>query len=297
MRGRLWTEEELGLMKDHMWDDITSQQLQEQYFPTRTVGSVATMRIDCRSGKDRLSKMVGRTKSYWTSKECDIIMKCGPIMSVEQIHDEYLPNRSIKAISSKKFSLGVCSGRLLFVTNEPDRYTKDLSDLEIRTMVEDMLAGTVFRKNSWSADELFYLVKYYDTMSSKELHDKYLKARSPLSIRLKAGRINISGSSTRWTDDLDQLIIDKYNAGFTTQEIADSLSVTWRSIEARIHKLLSGDKKPQLSSKRTRYTPEEDSILLYTARFLSFDKISESIITSKSVKSLHRRYTRLTSAV
>ena len=297
MRGRLWTEEEINLMKGHMWDDVTSQQLQEQYFPTRAVGSVATMRTDCRSGKDRLSKMVGRKKSCWTSEECDIIMKYGSSMSIEQIHEEYLPNRTIKSIYGKKFSLGVCSGRLSFVNNNPGCYNKDLSDLEIRTMVEDILANTVVRKNSWSADELFYLIKYYNTMSCEKLHDKYLKDRSPISIRLKAGRINISGYSTRWTDDLDQLVMDEYNAGLTTQEIADSLSLSWRSIEMRIHKLLSSDKRSEFLSKQPKYTPEEDSTLLYTAKFLSFEKISESIITSRSAKSLYARYTRLTSAV
>ena len=293
MRGRLWTEEELDLLRTLVDVPITDKELRDTYFPDRSVCAIANMRSRCRNGKDRLSIPGGLKQISWTDASNQILLSNYANMTIGQIQATYFPDRSYRAIQCQLQKLignrKGCHNRVNYKSGVVDIETLSMNDADIRRMVDSIITTSRSRvKNTWTSEELFYLIKYHGTMSAYELSEMYLPDRSVGAIHSKAVRIGITGEHTEWTSDSDNLLRQLYCSGLNIVEMADRLHRTEESVRRRLSYI------DCCSENCRRWTDDEDETLRHTMNLLSPSKIAGCILPNRTTNSIKTRISKLT---
>lgn len=293
MRGRIWTEEELDLLRTLVDVPITDRELRDAYFPDRSVCAIANMRSRCRNGKDRLSTPGGLKQISWTDASNQILLSNYANMTIGQIQATYFPDRSYRAIQCQLQKLigngKGCHNRINYRSGIVDIETLSMTDADIRRMADSIVATSRPRvKNAWTSEELFYLIKYYGTMPAYKLSEMYLPDRSDAAIHSKAIRIGITGEHTEWTSDSDNLLEQLYYSGLNIVELADRLHRTEESVRRRLSYIGC------YSETHRRWTDDEDETLRHTMGMLLPSKIAECILPNRTTGSIKTRISKLT---
>lgn len=138
----------------------------------------------------------------WTDEEDNILSKHYGNLSVEQIHNGYLHNRSISAIQKRAQILGIIYKNRTIWTDEDTKYLKEhfLKDsidsiaIELNKSISSIrqkasqlkISNT---KRHWTKDEDEIVIKYYETENT--MLYKRLNGRTPKSVEARASRLGL----------------------------------------------------------------------------------------------------------
>jgi very-short-patch-repair endonuclease len=146
---------------------------------------------DCRNLSKRNLYTPSENVKRWSKQEKEILINYYPYISGKDIHENFLPNRSINQINEHAV-------RVLKLTKDSS-YTKGWSKesleyvksnysnplISIETMSNHIGKSTdtvvamankmgLFREGNWTKDEIEIMEKYYPNLSNKDLQKKFL---------------------------------------------------------------------------------------------------------------------------
>ena len=112
---RRWEKSEVKIIKDN-YKILTDRQVQERFLPDRTFKAIQTKRreIGCR-------KLVQKHQ-IWTPKEIEILNKHWRDCDQNELHEQFLPQKTPTQINARKMYSGL-KGKRQFVWSEKDRET------------------------------------------------------------------------------------------------------------------------------------------------------------------------------
>lgn len=221
-----WSPQELRNLAMH-YHELTAKEMQEKYLPNRS-----THAIYCAVIRLGLSEPLHRNDKTWTQEEIEILQEHAGKITSMQIHTQYLPGRTPKAIRHKIQRL----------------------DLNPNDMSRDI----------WTDREIKYLKRYFNKLTVKQIARKLNRSETAVRNRaviLKLSRPDKTRAKTykrqNWSNTED-MILNQHAGNMTTSEIQAKFMPN-RSISSIQHRV------QKLHIKRrdmpTEWTPEELAIL------------------------------------
>lgn len=312
-----WTADEDEILKIK-FADYTNDELHELFLPNKTARAIEgrarklslnKSQIIWTSEEDDLLKQIYGTvknndltnyfsKSYnsilnragelnlkqdyipWTDEENSYLHKYySQNISLEEIHNKYIPNRTISEIIGKANSIG------LLRNEKPKEWTDEeidilkkyyntySTDALIKKFFPDRKIGQIIKKKSelglvvtnrfkdgelyWTEDKLELLFNEYPHMNTEEFYNKYFK--DDMSLSGLYGKINNLGIKkdkefvTGWTFEQDQFLKDNYrNMNYSISDIANILGKDESSVQYRAVNVFGIYRKDELFSEDDR---------------------------------------------
>lgn len=264
----IWTTEEDNLLKQ-IYGTIKNNDL-TNYF------SKSYISILCRAGELNLKQ----DYTPWTEEEISYLHKYySKNISLEEIHNKYIPNRTISEIIGKANSIG------LLRNEKPKEWTDEeinilkkyyntySVDALIKKFFPNRKIGQLIKKKSelglavtnrfkdgelyWTEDKLELLFNEYPHMNTEEFYNKYFK--DDMSLSGLYGKINSLGIKkdeefvTGWTFEQDQFLKDNYrNMNYSVSDIANILGKCESSVQYRAVNVFGIYRKDELFSEDER---------------------------------------------
>ncbi len=223
-----WTEKEDEILKKY-YGKIPNKELKEKYLPDKTASAISHR-------AKRLGIKSVQAKEAWTKENEEIIRKHYGTMSVKELREVFLPNRSEQAIRTKASELGLALVKNVVWTERElkklQKYYGEISNEALqKTYLPDRTVEAIVGKASelgltvktpdWTEEEDEILKKYYGKMPTKELQKAYLRNRTIGAIGGRAGLLGIRSSrSPAWTDKDDE-ILKKYYGKIPNKELKE----------------------------------------------------------------------------
>ncbi len=264
----IWTTEEDNLLKQ-IYGTIKNNDLTNYFSKSYTS-------ILCRAGELNLKQ----DYTPWTEEEISYLHKYySKNISLEEIHNKYIPNRTISEIIGKANSIG------LLRDEKPKEWTdEEINILEkyyntysvdalIKKFFPNRKIGQIIKKKSelglavtnrfkdgelyWTEDKLELLFNEYPHMNTEEFYNKYFK--DDMSLSGLYGKINSLGIKkdeefvTGWTFEQDQFLKDNYrNMNYSVSDIANILGKCESSVQYRAVNVFGIYRKDELFSEDER---------------------------------------------
>lgn len=184
---RHWTADEINIMNVH-YGKMPNIELQKRYLPNRNVRAIELKAL-------KMGLTQSQSKRTWSDEELEILAKAPKDMTLAEIQEQLLPQRSEEAIGQKR--------RLLRLGAKPERH--------------DHMTGQ--NRAPWSEKEVKNLQKYYPTMTIPELQAKYLPNRSRHAIENMA-RVLAPATHRIWTP-AEVTVLKKLYATMPTQQLQE----------------------------------------------------------------------------
>lgn len=264
----IWTSEEDNLLKEIYGtvknDDLTN------YF-SKTYSSIIKRAGELNLKQDYIP---------WTEEEISYLNQFYPQdISLEEIHNKYIPNRTISEITGKANSIG------LLRKDKPREWTDEeikilkkyyntySADMLIEKFFPDRKVGQLTKKKEelglvvtnrfkngelyWTEDKLELLFNEYPYMNTEEFYNKYFK--DDMSLSGLYGKINSLGIKkdeefvTGWTSEQDQFLKDNYrNMDYSVSDLAKILDKDESSVQYRAVNVFGIYRKDELFSEEER---------------------------------------------
>lgn len=264
----IWTTEEDNLLKQ-IYGTIKNNDLTNYFSKSYTS-------ILCRAGELNLKQ----DYTPWTEEEISYLHKYySKNISLEEIHNKYIPNRTISEIIGKANSIG------LLRNEKPKEWTDEeinilkkyyntySVDALIKKFFPNRKIGQIIKKKSelglavtnrfkdgelyWTEDKLELLFNEYPHMNTEEFYNKYFK--DDMSLSGLYGKINSLGIKkdeefvTGWTFEQDQFLKDNYrNMNYSVSDIANILGKCESSVQYRAVNVFGIYRKDELFSEDER---------------------------------------------
>lgn len=264
----IWTTEEDNLLKQ-IYGTIKNNDLTNYFSKSYTS-------ILCRAGELNLKQ----DYTPWTEEEISYLHKYySKNISLEEIHNKYIPNRTISEIIGKANSIG------LLRNEKPKEWTDEeinilkkyyntySVDVLIKKFFPNRKIGQIIKKKSelglavtnrfkdgelyWTEDKLELLFNEYPHMNTEEFYNKYFK--DDMSLSGLYGKINSLGIKkdeefvTGWTFEQDQFLKDNYrNMNYSVSDIANILGKCESSVQYRAVNVFGIYRKDELFSEYER---------------------------------------------
>ena len=216
----------------------------------------------------------------WTEEEISYLNKYySQDISLEEIHNKYIPNRTISEITGKANSIG------LLRNEKPREWTdKEIdilkkyyniysADVLIERFCPDRKIGQINKKKAelglvvtnhfrngelyWTEDKLNLLYNEYPYMNTEEFYNKYFK--DDMSLSGLYGKINKLGIKkdeefvTGWTSEEDEYLKENYrNMDLSVADIAKHLGKDESSVQYRAVNVFGIYRKDELFSEEER---------------------------------------------
>lgn len=261
----VWTLEEDNLLKEIYGtvknDDLTS------YF-LKTYSSIIKRAGELNLKQDYIP---------WTDEEISYLKQFYPQdISLEEIHDKYIPNRTISEITGKANSIGLLRKEKPREWTEEEieilkKYYNTYSvDMLIEKFFPDRKIGQLAKKKEelglvvtnrfkngelyWTEDKLELLFNEYPYVNTEEFYNKYFK--EDMSLSGLYGKINSLGIKkdeefvTGWTSEQDQFLKDNYrNMDYSVSDLAKILDKDESSVQYRAVNVFGIYRKDELFSE------------------------------------------------
>lgn len=264
----IWTTEEDDLLKQ-IYGTIKNNDLTNYFSKSYTS-------ILCRAGELNLKQ----DYTPWTEEEISYLHKYySQNISLEEIHNKYIPNRTISEIIGKANSIG------LLRNEKPKEWTDEeinilkkyyntySVDALIKKFFPNRKIGQIIKKKSelglavtnrfkdgelyWTEDKLELLFNEYPHMNTEEFYNKYFK--DDMSLSGLYGKINSlcikkdEEFVTGWTFEQDQFLKDNYrNMNYSVSDIANILGKCESSVQYRAVNVFRIYRKDELFSEDER---------------------------------------------
>lgn len=265
---KVWTIDEDSLLKN-IYGTVKNSEL-TKYF-SKTLNSILRRASELNLKQDYI---------LWTDEELSYLKQYySQDISLEYIHEKYIPNRTIAEITGKANSMGLLrkekprewtseeiellkenyntySSEVLIEKFFPDRNVCQLS----KKKSELGLAVTNRFKDGklyWTEDKLELLFNEYPYMNTEEFYNKYFK--NDISLSGLYGKINHLGIKkdkefvSGWTIDEDEYLKENYkNIDLSITDIAKHLGKDENSVQYRATNVFGIYRKDELFSEEER---------------------------------------------
>lgn len=313
-----WSLEEDNLLKDN-FSNYTNRELHELFLPNKTVRAIEArgrkfslnkLEIVWSESEDILLKEIyGTVKNddlvnyfdktlnaiivragelglkkevnLWTDEEINYLKTYYPNQNItlEEIHDKYIPNHTILNISGKANSLG------LFRKEKPKEWTDEEIDLlkkyyntypsnvliekffPNRTLAQiikkrdelNLIITNKFHNGEvfWNEERIALLFNEYPYVDTEEFYNKYFKGHISLSrVYSKANELGIKKDDefvSGWTSEEDAYLKENYrNMELTVADIAKILGKDEKTVQYRAVNVFGIYRKDELFSEEER---------------------------------------------
>ena len=264
----VWTDEEDNLLRE-IYGTIKNDDL-VNYF-SKTYSAILRRAGELNLKQDYIP---------WTDEEISYLNEYYPQdISLEEIHNKYIPNRTISEITGKANSIGL-------LRNEKPRewtdeeieilkkyYNTYSAEVLIERFFPDRKIGQISKKKSelglvvtnrfkdgevyWTEDKLDLLYNEYPYMNTEEFYNKYFK--DDMSLSGLYGKINKLGIKkdeefvTGWTSEEDEYLKENYrNMDLSVADIAKYLGKDESSVQYRAVNVFGIYRKDELFSEEER---------------------------------------------
>lgn len=264
----VWTQDEDNLLKE-IYGTVKNDDLTD-YF-SKTYSSIIK-----RAG------LLNLKQDYipWTEEEISYLNEYYPTdISLDEIHEKYIPNRTIQEITGKANSIGLLrkDKPREWTDEEIERLKKYYNTYSVDVLIEkffpDRKIGQIAKKKEelglvvtnrfkngelyWTEDKLELLFNEYPYMNTEEFYNKYFK--DDMSLSGLYGKINSLGIKkdeefvTGWTSEQDQFLKDNYrNMDYSITDLAKILDKDESSVQYRAVNVFGIYRKDELFSEEER---------------------------------------------
>lgn len=264
----VWTQDEDNLLKE-IYGTVKNDDLTD-YF-SKTYSSIIK-----RAG------LLNLKQDYipWTEEEISYLNEYYPTdISLDEIHEKYIPNRTIQEITGKANSIGLLrkDKHREWTDEEIERLKKYYNTYSVDVLIEkffpDRKIGQIAKKKEelglvvtnrfkngelyWTEDKLELLFNEYPYMNTEEFYNKYFK--DDMSLSGLYGKINSLGIKkdeefvTGWTSEQDQFLKDNYrNMDYSITDLAKILDKDESSVQYRAVNVFGIYRKDELFSEEER---------------------------------------------
>ena len=244
-------------------------------------------------------------KEKWTEEEIKILKEYADKCHYTELV-KVLPNRSIGAITSKAYELGIqIISQNKKLNDEEIKFIKDnwgiLTVSEISRQLKVTL-GVIYRykktlnlpnigqKKKWTDKMIERLRKDAKTKNIEWLAHKYKTSKRQISNIASRYNIKLIDSKKIWTDEMNKKLIDLFNLGLNASEISTKMNIKASTIRVKLKEngLKSSDNK---NGDKHRWSLDELDILKKLSSEKTLYELSQ--ILNKTEKQIYSKASKL----
>lgn len=213
---KIWSDSDIALLKAKYEDGMLVEDIQKMYFPNLTYDQI----------KSKTSRLHLKHKNSrgWSSELDNILRDVYPYYSNSEIHDKFIPNKSVRAIQSHAVKIGLQKQGVVWTEDEDDLLKEIYKSYKVDELVDKFenktanaiserakLLGLKTEHGIWTKNELEILDKYYISMGSKKLvQSGLLNTHTEAQITCKANSIGLKRRNfVPWTEE-EKIILAEY---------------------------------------------------------------------------------------
>ena len=271
-----WQTWEIELLREK-YQTLTAEQIQRDFLPHRTCNAIRI--IITRYNISQKTPQTSHIKSFenshqpWTEEETKLLTEHFPNTSTVKLQQQYLPTRSVKAIERRAARMGLIRNSCRAGRQNTKPYTK----------------RQPYAK--WSEKETALLEKYKDSLTTQELHDKYLPDKTVGQIRTKIRNESIKDYiDTSWSDEEIKILNDNIGK-ISAREIAKLLPN--RTVNAIRDKAVVLGRSARTQESYRDWSKQETDMLVKHYGAMTIAEIQAAYIPTRTVYACRNKITNL----
>lgn len=214
-----WTDEDIKLLREKYENGMYVKDIRDNYFPQLSLSQVTS--------KASALHLKHKVSCAWSLEEDKILKEKFADYTNKEIHELYIPNKTVRAIEARGRKLSLNKAELIWTDEEDNLLKKIYGTIKNDNLVNYFSktysaiikrAGELGLKkevNVWTDEEVEYLKTYYpdSDMQLEELHNKYIPNHDIPTIIGKANSIGLlrRDKPREWTEEEIRLLKENYN--------------------------------------------------------------------------------------